>query len=66
MIDVDDAQAQEEHNRDIALKMRKPEGPSAKGYCLECGDEDIGGRRWCSAQCARDWERRQDQSLGRP
>lgn len=62
---LDDAQAQEEHNRKVALQNRKPEGPASRGYCLECGEEDVGGRRWCSAKCARDWERRQVHRLGR-
>lgn len=62
---LDNAQAIEEHERKVALATRKPEGPIPRGYCLECGDEDVGGSRWCSAECARYWERRQVQRLGR-
>lgn len=62
---LDDAQQQEELTRAVALQQRRPEGPAPRGYCLECGDEDVGGMRWCSAECSRDWERREVQRLGR-
>lgn len=58
---LDDAQIAEQQTLRAALTRRRPEGPSARGYCLECGDEDVGGLRWCSAECARDWERRTNQ-----
>ncbi|RAK01627.1 hypothetical protein [Aliidiomarina maris] len=63
--EFDDALALQEHSLKVDLTNRKPEGPGPRGYCLECGDEDVGGRRWCSAKCARDWERREVQRLGR-
>ena len=45
MADIfDRATEREEMDRERALKMRKPEGPKATGYCLECG-EPIGGRK---------------------
>ena len=66
MTDVyDAAQDLEQFDRDVALSNRRPEGPAARGYCLECGDESVGSSRWCSKECARDWERRQNQQLGR-
>lgn len=33
------------------LKIRKPEGPKATGFCLTCEDPLPEGRRWCDAVC---------------
>ncbi|MCC5855142.1 MAG: hypothetical protein JJU10_05575 [Idiomarina sp.] len=59
---VDVAQQEESHALSVALSKRKPTGPLPRGYCLECGDEDVGNSRWCSAKCAADWERREKQA----
>ena len=39
-------------------KSRKPEGPAAVGYCLNCGPDTKlpNGMRWCNADCRNDWE----------
>lgn len=55
---VDQAQSEEELLIRRAIANKKPEGPVARGYCLECGDESVGSARWCSVKCARDWDRR--------
>ena len=60
MADIfDRATEREEMDRERALKMRKPEGPKATGYCLECGEPVGEGRRWCiGVECRNRWERR--------
>lgn len=59
MTDVfDRATEREEMDREIALRARKPEGPKATGYCLECGEPVEEGRRWCTAGCRDLWEHR--------
>lgn len=65
----DIATRQEELARRSALaSSRKPEGPAYTGFCLNC-DEPLPPstvRRWCDADCARDWERRQAPPLKNP
>ncbi len=59
MADIfDRATEREEMDRERALKMRKPEGPKATGYCLECGEPIGGARRWCGSECRDSWQRR--------
>ena len=60
MADIfDRATELEEQAREIALRARKPEGPKATGYCLECGEAVEEGRRWCPGVDCRDaWQRR--------
>ena len=62
MTDLADlAREREELIRAAALAERKPEGPMATGYCLECGHPfpaHRDGRRWCNAECRDDWEKR--------
>jgi hypothetical protein len=48
---------QEEFNRDLALRARKPEGPTETGYCHFCDATVPKGHRWCDTQCRDDWER---------
>ena len=58
MADIfDRATELEEQAREIALRARKPEGPKATGYCLECGEPVEEGRRWCGARCRDLWEK---------
>lgn len=46
----------EEKDRALALKVRAPEGPSATGMCLCCGEPLGDGLRWCDAECRDDWQ----------
>lgn len=55
---IDLANDHAEMFNDIATKQRKPEGPVATGWCLNC-DEKLGqGRRFCDADCRDDYEKR--------
>jgi hypothetical protein len=56
--DADVAQETEERDRRLALRVRKPEGPPACGYCHNCSEPVRGGERWCDDDCRDDWERR--------
>lgn len=38
------------------IKVRKPEGPQARGECLHCETPLPPPRRWCDAECRDDWE----------
>ena len=59
MADIfDRATEREEMDREAALKLRKPEGPKATGYCLECGEAVEDERRWCGPECRDSWQRR--------
>lgn len=58
MTDDDRATQQEELAREACLKLRRPEGPAATGYCLNCGEQLEHNHRWCDADCRRDWEAR--------
>lgn len=55
----DKASDLEEWDREISKKQRRDEGPTATGYCLNCGPavplED--GRRWCDIECRDDWSK---------
>lgn len=44
----DQASDREQADRDLALQLRKPEGPSATGYCRYCDEPVQDGRRLCS------------------
>lgn len=37
---------------------RKPEGPVATGFCLNCGEPLEPGVRWCNRDCSTDWSKR--------
>lgn len=55
--EVDRAAQEEEMLLAEAIKARRPAGPVPTGRCLWC-DEIVGDTmRWCSVECARDWER---------
>ena len=56
----DDASMREEQFLDVALKQRKPKGPSAIGHCLYCNAELPNDQRWCDAWCREDWQIAQD------
>jgi hypothetical protein len=45
--------------RRSALSQRKPEGPAATGYCLNCDAHLAPKLRWCSSECRDDWEKQQ-------
>ena len=58
--DVSDiASLTEERARQAAISMRKPHGPPATGYWLNCGEPQEEGRRWCDAECRDLWEKNQ-------
>lgn len=42
----------------VAAAYRKPEGPKATGFCLNCEEAVEEGRRFCNFDCMTDWERR--------
>ena len=48
----------EELDRDLALRMRRPGGPVACGYCLNCDAQLPDGQRWCDDDCRDDWQAR--------
>lgn len=45
--------------RRSALSQKRPEGPAATGYCLNCEAHLAPGQRWCDAGCRDDWEKQQ-------
>lgn len=55
--DADRSSAIEEFFLRQAQRFRKPEGPVATGWCLNCEKETPEGRRWCDTDCRDDWER---------
>ena len=56
---ADRAAAMEELRRRAALEVRKPEAPSATGYCFNCEARLRQGQRWCDVNCRNDWEKLQ-------
>jgi len=57
-VTVDDqATAVEERDRELAVRQRKPEGPTPIGRCLHCELPLPDGMRWCDADCRDDWQR---------
>lgn len=48
--------AREQLDTELALQIRKPEGPQATGYCLSCGAVLCADLRWCDADCRDDWQ----------
>ena len=50
------ATEREEMDRDIALRVRKPEGPKPTGHCLWCGEPTEDGWRWCDGNCRNRWQ----------
>lgn len=54
--------AREQQDLALSLKQRKPEGPQATGFCLNCDEPLADGARWCDEHCRDDWQ--QDQRRG--
>lgn len=51
-----------EHELAEALRVRKPAGPEATGFCLYCREPLVDGRRWCpGTECAQEWQRQEQQ-----
>lgn len=44
--------------REAQLSQRKPVGPVATGFCLNCDEPLAAGHRWCDADCRDDYEKR--------
>jgi len=57
---IDEAGEWEEELRQRAQKLRKPNGPSPTGFCLnaECEEALLVGQRWCDAECRNRYHRR--------
>ncbi len=57
MADIADrAGDREEQDRAISLALRKPSGPDATGYCLNCDTSVPPGHRWFDADCRDMWQ----------
>ena len=54
---IDQANETAEIFRRSALSQRKPEGPAATGYCLNCDARLAPKLRWCGPACRDDWEK---------
>lgn len=55
--EIDRADQEVERSLKEALRKRRPAGPVPTGRCLWCGEIVGDMMRWCSVECARDWER---------
>ncbi len=54
--DIDRAQNEIERALGEAMRLRRPTGPAANGFCHYC-EEPIGdGARWCNVECREGWE----------
>lgn len=56
---IDTANDYAEVLTEAARQYRKPEGPKATGFCLNCDEAVAEGRRFCDFDCMTQWERRQ-------
>ena len=63
---VDQGNAAAELFRQEALTTRKPEGPAATGYCLNCEAHLAPRQRWCDVACRTDWEKAERAALMAP
>lgn len=54
---IDVASEQEALILEAALAYRRPEGPTATGFCLLCGEPVDAPRRWGDAECRDRWEK---------
>jgi hypothetical protein len=54
---IDQGNEAAETFRRSALSQRKPEGPAATGFCLNCDARMAQGQRWCDVNCRTDWEK---------
>lgn len=61
--EIDRSVEYQEKVLDIQLRLRKPSGPAACGYCHNCGDEVSEDKRWCDSACRNDWENRKSRGL---
>ena len=53
--DIDRAQREVDRLHAEALRMRKPEGPTATGRCLFCDEILDDHMRWCNSECRDAW-----------
>lgn len=56
MDDADRAQIEIEREQARLMRIRRPAGPEATGYCLWCGEPVPEGYRWCGPECRDAWE----------
>ena len=54
--DIDRANEYVQILTDVALSVRKPEGPAVTGYCLNCDTPVDAPRRWCDFDCLSQWQ----------
>ncbi|GHT86961.1 hypothetical protein AGMMS49960_06820 [Betaproteobacteria bacterium] len=54
--DIDRANEQAERIASVELAWRAPAGPTATGFCLNCGEPVAPGLRWCDVECRDDWQ----------
>ena len=59
MDESDQATDREIKDREMLMKLKKPEGPKATGFCLNCEEPLAPNIRWCDLFCQRDWLARQ-------
>ncbi len=55
--EIDKANERAEEILEDALKVRRPEGPPACGYCYNCSEFVGPEERWCDSDCRDDWEK---------
>lgn len=60
MDDADITSERAEKDFEICLAhSKRPEGPPATGFCLNCDKELTPyGARWCDSDCRADWMKR--------
>lgn len=60
---ADEADKAEEHmERELAMRIRaasQAKPIQTTGHCLFCGEDVVDGVRFCSTDCAGDWDREQ-------
>lgn len=54
----DQATANEELVRELAIQARRPAGPAPIGCCFNCGEPVPHPGRWCDSDCFTDWQAR--------
>ena len=57
MDEIDLAQERDYLAAQNAMRMKKPEGPTATGRCLYCDEILDDQRRWCDAEHREQWEK---------
>jgi hypothetical protein len=58
MDESDQATDREIKDRELLMNVKKPVGPEATGYCLNCEVRVQKDQRWCDIYCKEDWEAR--------